>query len=352
MNEEIRKINLEFALKADNSISLKELLNLYDIDNIEFIYTNIVCDKVCDKKKMINKIYKELTCKQGLNNIISNFIQKEFDELKELIRNNGDITNSYIKIYDYCFLERNGITYKINYNDELHIIIPKEILDVLNNMNINENYKQVRDNSKVFDLLNSCINLYGAIEKDTFFELCYKYYGIVEDDINFKSLFLNHINFNFKLSSINNSEYYFLKKDDLLDEELENIKLLTRLTDILFNFDYKEIQLDELLKYNDLFYTESTKSTEEFIDYFVSKNVSKETAKLLIGTIINTFRRDYYDGIIFLKEIFDDEEIEINKDNLDEIMTLVNKCVNEVPLWGNKGWTNNEIVLNEIMLFE
>ncbi len=348
MNEEIRKFNLEIALKADNSISLKELLNLYDIDNIEFIYTNIFCDKLCDKKKMINKIYKELTCKQGLCNIISNFIQKEFDELKELIRNNGDITNSYVKIYDYCFLERNGIAYKINCNDELHIIIPKEILDVLNNMNINENYKQVRENTKVFELLNSCINLYGAIEKDKFFELCNKYYGIIEDDINFKSLFINHINFNFRLSSINDSDYYFFKKDDLLDEDFENIKLLTRLTDTLFDFGYKEIELDELLKYNDLFYAESTKGTEEFIDYFVSKNVSKETAESIIEHIINTFRRDYYDGIIFLKEIFDDEKIEINKDNLDEIMFLVNKCINEVPLWGNRGWTNNEIVLNKI----
>lgn len=347
MDEELKKMNLKFALKANNSMTLKEILNLYDYGDIELIYMQITDNKPCGKNRMINKIYKELTCKQTLSNIISNFIQKEFDELKELIRNNGEIINSNIKIYEYSFLESNGIVYKANIKDELHIIIPKEILEVLNDININEYYKCVRKNAKVYELLNSCLNLYGAIEKDVFLELCNKYYEIIENDINFKSLFLNHVNFNFKLSSIDKNTYYFLKQDDLLNEDLENIRLLTRITDELHDFPYKKIELDELLKYNDLYYTEDTEGTREFINYFVSKNISKEKVELLLKSIINSFRRDYYDGFLFLKESFEDEEIEINKENMNEIIALVNRCINEIPLWGNRGWTNNEIVFQE-----
>lgn len=347
MDESMKEINLKFALKANPTMKLKELLNLYDFDDLKLIYSYITNKNIYGKKeKLINKVYSILTNEEILHNTINNFIEKELDELKDLIRNKGDITNSYLKIHDYIFLQKNGIVFKINYNDEVHIIIPQDILDVLNNMNINKYYEQIRKNTKVFELLNSCINLYGTIEKDYFLELCYKYYKIDKCDINYDSLFMNHLNYEFRVSSLGDSKQYFLKQDDLI-EDVENIKLLARVTDYLYDFSYKEIELDELLQYNDLYFCEDNKYIRDFIKYFENKKIINLNANELIETIINTFRREYYEGIIFLEEMFDDYNIKLDEDNLDEIMSLINNCVNSIPLWGNKGWSNNEIILGK-----
>jgi len=68
---------------------------------------------------------------------------------------------------------------------------------------------------------------------------------------------------------------------------------------------------------------------------------------LLIGVIVETFRQGYEDGILFLNEMFEEEGININEKNIDEIMGYVNDIVNNISVWGNKGWTNKEIILGK-----
>lgn len=120
---------------------------------------------------------------------------------------------------------------------------------------------------------------------------------------------------------------------------------ISRIEDNLSEFDFKEMTLEEILKYEDLFYYEKNKETNKFSKY-LKKHGIKDT-ELFIGSLILSFRRDYNEGIISIKDCFEEDNMEINKDNFEEIMTYINHIIDNIPCWGNKGWANKEIILGK-----
>lgn len=132
------------------------------------------------------------------------------------------------------------------------------------------------------------------------------------------------------------------------DEDIAIInKIIKRLEDDLFVFDFKEIKLDDLLKYYDLFYYEETDAVIAFKKYLKDTGMSDENIDLFVGSLIQSFRKDYNEGILFLSEAFEEENYDINENNIDEILSYINNIVDNIPLWGNKGWTNKEIILGK-----
>lgn len=351
--EIVKKVNLECAIKSKPTKKLKGILNNYDekwLSDYYYIITkNIITDT---KKNLIKKIYNELTDENVIHNFLYIIKENEYQELIKIIRNNGQIQDDYIDNNDYCYLKCFGILYTFNYQEKLHIIIPDEIMNVLKNMNLNIYHKKTIENSKLVDLAYSMLNLYGVVPLNAYLNACNKYYSYKDvKEIDLDCLFIPEREINIKAiqNENENENDIYIVKDDHLDDCDEYIihKIITRLEDDLFEFDFKEISLDDLLKYQKLYYYEKTDEVIKFKEYLRNNNLNDKNIDLLISSIILSFRRDYIEGILFLNETFEEESIKFNADNFEEIMIYIYHIIDNIPVWGNKGWTNKEIILKK-----
>jgi len=351
MNEKemLKEINLNGAIKGKPIKKLKEILNKYDAEWLSDYYYVITKKRIDENKKnLINKIYNELTDKNVIQNFLSLIKENEYQELVKIIENDGEYLNDYIETNDYCYLKCFGIVYTFNYEDKLHIIIPNEIVEVIKNIDINTYHEKSIENSKLVDLAYSMLNLYGVVPLEEYLTSCYKYYNYKNDtEINLDPLFIPERFISIK--AIQNENNIYIVKDDCLDDcdEYIDYKVITRMEDDLFEFDFKEITLEELLNNKELHYYKETDEVIEFKEYLRDNNLDEENIDLLIDSIILSFRRDYNQGILILNETFEEEGIELNEENIEEIMTYVNKIIDNIPTWGNKGWTNKEIILGK-----
>lgn len=144
---------------------------------------------------------------------------------------------------------------------------------------------------------------------------------------------------------------YFVKDDDLgdLNEIALTNKTILMLDDNIYDFDYKDIEIDNLLKYYNMFYYEDTDSVISFKKFLKGYNLNEGEIDSLVGGLINSFRRDYSEGMHLLNNIFLEFNIEVNNSNINEILLHLNNVVNDISSWGNKGWTNKEIALMNII---
>ena len=342
-----KEVNLKSAIQCKPIKKLKDILNKYDKYWLSDYYFAITKEEIDDtKKNLIDKIYIELTDENVIHNFISILKENEYLELLKIIENDGEYQNDYIEIKDYSYLKAFGIIYTFNYQGKLYIIIPDEIMDVIKNINFNIYNKKIIENSKLVDLAYSMLNLYGVVPLNIYLDACYKYYNYDDSkEINLDCLFLPVRTTNIKV--IQNENNIYIMKEDVFDDYDEYIiyKTITRLEDDLYEFDFKEISLDDLLKYQNLFYYEETNETIEFREFLRDYNLDDEDIDLFIGSLILSFRRDYNEGILILNEMFEDEDIELDENNFEEIMSYVNRIIDNIPTWGNKGWTNKEIIL-------
>ena len=344
-----KQVNLECAIKSKPIKKLKKILNKCDVERLRDYY-NVITKKENEdnKKSLIDKIYNELTNENIIHNFLSNLKENEYQQLVKIIENNGEYQDNYIKIEDYGYLKYFGILYTFNYQDNLHIIIPDEIMDVIKNMDVNAYHQKTIENSKLVNLAYSMLNLYGVVPLDIYLDACRKYYDYKNaQEINLDCLFIPERTISVK--AIHNENNVYIVKDDAFDEYDGYIiyKTIIGLEDDLYEFNFKEMPLEELLKYQNLFYYEENEEIVKFIEYLRNYNLNDEDIDLFIGSLVLSFRRNYNEGILILNDISEEFGIELNQDNLDEIMSYINNIINNIPNWGNKGWTNKEIILGK-----
>lgn len=76
--------------------------------------------------------------------------------------------------------------------------------------------------------------------------------------------------------------------------------------------------------------------------------VDSEDAQDITEAIVQLLRSDYSTSMYYINEVFNDFDIDLDKNNIDEILYYISKIANNIPLWGNKGWSNKEILLKGI----
>lgn len=344
-----KETNLNSALQGKTLRNLKEILRLYDKDRL-IEYYNVITkyDVSGSKQSIVNQIYDTLTDEEVINAFLMNLNDDEYLELIRVIEDNGELLDDYIKYSSFCYLRQFGIVHTFNYNNHLHVIIPTEIMSIIEKLDISKYREKVIENTKIINLAFSMLNLYGAVPLSLFEKSCYKYFNYAKNEkINLRCIFDAERQNNVNIVETENDIY--LVKDEYLEDynRATLFNVISKIEDDLFEFDFKEITLNDLLKYKDLFYYEETSSTIEFKKYLKKYDITDENIELLIGVIVETFRQGYEDGILFLNEMFEEEGININEKNIDEIMEYVNDIVNNISVWGNKGWTNKEIILGK-----
>ena len=345
--ELLKKVNLDCAIKGKPLTKLKDILNKIDKDWLNDYYYVITKKQINETKpKLINKIYNQLTNQSVIESFLNNIKENEYNELVRIIENNGEIQDDYIDHKDYTYLKSFGIVYTFNYQDKLHIIIPEEIMNIFKNINISDYHDKIIENTKLIDLAYSMVNLYGAGPLDLYLDYCHTYYDYDDSEkINLECIIEPERTISIKI--IETLTNVYMIRDEIIDDEDKAliVKVISDIEDDLYEFDFKPISLDELLNYKELFYYEEIDSVIEFKEYLRDNDMDEEEIDLLIGAIILSFRRDYKEGILTLSEILADLNFEIDEDNYEEIMTHINNIINNIPIWGNKGGTNKEIIL-------
>lgn len=348
----IEEINLKCSFKVKNGVirDLKGLLKLCDKENLMEKYELIKREETnSNKNDLINKLYTQLTKREVIESFLKNLIKDEYNVLVELVNNNGLLQDNYAEFKNYEYMFSYGIAYSLNYENKVYIVIPDEVVDIIKHIDIYSYEDKVLNNNNIYELAHSMVNLYGAVPFDHFLNSLRKYYGYND----FKNLNMDCIFIPARRKSITNvstEKNLYIINPIYLDEETSKtiiFRVISLIEDDLFEYDFKEISLDELLKYKDLYYYEKTDSVLNFTKYLESKDISYKNIDLLIGAIVGTFRMNYQEGILFLYDSFEEEGLSINDDNINELLPYINNIINDISIWGNKGWTNKEIILSK-----
>lgn len=348
----LRKSNLDSTMKVkkEPSRKLKELLKLQNVHQLASYYEVITDEERysydieddIDIDELVDNIYEELTDKETIELFFNSLSSKEYKILMNIIENGGSIKDDYFRYSDYTFIKSFGIVYMFNYKNEIHIIIPDEIIGVIKEIDTDKYKEIVDDNTLIIELAYAMCNLYGVVPMYLFENACFDYYGI--DDINFDCLL--YANRGNNIRCINVDDGLYLVKEEYLDDERYNImKIIGNMNDILCHYDFKDIELEEMIKYSDLFYYKETDASKRMASYLSDNGLDDGAVEDIIASIIQMFKSDYIVSMSILNDTLYEYNFELNEDNYDEFMLHFNDVFNNIPLWGNKGWTNKEIVL-------
>lgn len=346
--ESTRRINLECAIKVkkEPSRKLRDILVLCSECYLEDYYSVITGEMVSFDDKLIDNIYDKLTDIDVIKKFLNSLSVNEFNILMNIVDNGGCIQDDYIKYLDYSYISRFGVVYTFNYKNKLYIVMPEEIVNVIKEIDTDSYNDIVMENSIIIDLATAMGNLYGVVPAGVFGKALDEYYGIT--DINLDCILYAKRNNGISCIKYDDDNLYFVG-DDFFEEDYKGnvFKIIDNYNDILCDFDFKEIECEELIKYKDIFYYSKSKSSEQFADYLTGYGLDEEGIEDIIASIVQTYKSDYVVSISLLSDIFSEYDVVLNESNYDELMVYVNNLVNDIPMWGNKGWTNKEIILGK-----
>ena len=339
--KEVEKFNL---LNAANTSIVKDLRGLLDtlvVKDLKNIGDLFLINRLSNKRKseLVDIIYNVLTNENKLSEVIERFIDKEFDLLKKLMKNKGTIQDNYISIENYHFLYMLGIIFIFRRNNKFYISITDDVYNVLKKINLAKFDKKIDENTKIYNLLKSMVELYGVVSYGDLIDSYCHYYG--KDD--FMDVSTNALYFCERLDNIshihtdNNS--YFVSSilthnkfepilDDIVNRQLE-IKT-------------KPIKLNELLKYNNAFYYEETTSRKDFKQYLRKNKISEDVIESIMINMINMFKlgHSFVEVIIPMLEYYG---LEVTESNIQEIINYLIVIYNNTRIWTNNGWTPIEM---------
>lgn len=249
--------NLIHCIKGNVTDNLNDLLEQLDEEYLESIYYYLIKKEIkMNKKVLIKKISKQLLIKETIEKIISVLINDEYQVLLKIINNNGIIQDNEIILGNCVLLQNKGILYLINENEKAYLIVPKEIIEIIKNLDLDNMQNEIQKNTRLNDLAYSMVNLYGIVKVDDYIKACFKYYNYDNVmEINILSV-LEQSRFNpiviFDVNDIN-----YLSKDEFMESGYYEL-LQSKIYESKNHFiDKKEISILELLKYKDLSYYES-----------------------------------------------------------------------------------------------
>lgn len=346
--------NLEYLKKVKKAPKrrLKDLLELHTKDELESIYSTLSNREPSGNKKiLIKKVEKLLNDMGVLERNLNLLVEYEYDLIKELIENNGVITNNDIDTIKYGFLEYSGLIYFYNLDGKIYTVMPDEIINEMEDIEIKN---KVIKNTRLYDFSVAVVNLYGAIPVSVYVQYAMDYLNYDNPrEINFDCVLVDERRECLALvNGFNNENEMYLRKPNYLDDEedaIDTFDVVTKDEDILFDVPYKKLPLKELLNYKDFFYYERTDDVIK-LENLLKNNSKKMTEKdidLSVGVIVNQFRVNYDNGMKTLNEMLEEANLNITSKNYNEVMKIITNIIMNVPLWGSKGYTYKEIILGK-----
>lgn len=335
------KFNLENAANTPIVKDLKGLLETLTVSDLKNIGGLLHVNRLSNvhKKELVKIIYGALTNKDKLTDLIERFIDKEFILLKGLMSNNGTIQDNNISMEVYHFLYMTGLVFLFRRDNKFYISMTDDVYSVIKKIDLSKIQKIADENTKVYNLVRSMVELYGVFSYsylDYYYSL---YYGNGEelDAPNNALLFCQRAD-NIDIIYTQNDMYFVHRilqhrdLEQLLDEIVSRQETINR----------KPIKLEELLKYSDYSYYEETESKNKFKKYLKKKNTPSDIIEVIMKTMSDMYRLgDKYVGASI--EMLQDYGVEVTEKNVQEILNYLMEIYNNSRIWLNNGWTPIEM---------
>ena len=338
------RFNLENAADTPIVNDLKGLLETLTNDDLKNIGKLLFVNRLSNKRKkeLVDIIYNALTDKDNLIDVIERFIDKEFNLLNDLMNNKGTLQDNNISMEIYHFLYMAGMVFLFKRDNKFYISMTDDVYNIIKKIDLNSIQKIVDENTKVYNLVRSMVELYGVV---SYGELGYYYslyYGNGEE-LDFPN---NALLFCERADNIDiiytEHNMYFIHRI-LQHRDLEPV-----LDDIIsrqMNIKKKNIKLDELLKYSDYRYYEETESKNKFKKFLNKNHITKDVIEVIIKTLSDMYRlgNNFVGPSI---EMLQDYGVKVTEKNSQEILNYLMEIYNNTRIWVNNGWTPIEMRLN------
>lgn len=335
------RFNLENAANTPIVKDLKELLEALTVRDLKNIAGLFMINRLSNKpkKELVKIIYNALTDKDKLIEVIERFVDKEFNLLKDLMSNKGTIQDNNISVEVYHFLYMIGMVFLFRRKNKFYISMTDDVYNVIKKIDLNRIQKIIDENSKVYYLVRSMVELYGVFPRSELNYYYSLYYGNGEElDAPNNALLFGERMDNISIIFVKN-DMYFMNKilnhgdlESLLDDIFSRQKSIKR----------KPIELEELLKYSDYDYYEENEEKNKFKKYLKKKNISSNVIEVIIK-IISDLCRLGNNFVPYSLEMLQDYGLEINEKNVQEVLDYLMDIYNNSRLWENNGWTPIEM---------
>ena len=277
-------------------------------------------EELCDTYSLDNDISLDEIIVESFTEEASYYFD-DYSELNELIALDNKTYNGNDDITDFII---NGYAYIYKEDGTVKVIIPDEIKDILNNIDLD----YLDDDNIIYmpneeDYVSAYMTYNGIISKKELQRLLKENHDF---DISIKELdeIIND------LEMVIGDDYYSLfDSNDLLEElVLPNKSKFKK---------YKIIDIDDVSGLDAL---ESLDiDIRRYLNSINIKNSKINEIEANISILINT---NIYseEG---LKSLLEDMNINLTKNNFKELTSIINKYKNDIPIWAFNGYTKKEV---------
>jgi hypothetical protein len=336
INREIRKINIEDAIKHEPQYSLKDLLNFRTVNELKMMSKMFRIPKTSKLKKneLIDVLYEHIKTPAFLEGII-NIIREEDWYLLRMLMENKINKNLDILCTEYTGLMKICLLWVFYYKDDLYFIVPTEY---------RTNYKELEKKgiADYKDLLcdvnifaKASVNLYGIIELDEFVDIFNKYFASTFANDKIISVLEHHINVR---------DSYGITDKYLVHKELAgDVKTIHALANVVKAKPRYMPNIEDFLLFRDFEYSDAYNQLEALYDYiFDNMHDDIDVVDEIVDniSIICRMENDVEDCIEFLEEVgivFQSEQ------QFDDVVQLIDDIINNTRIWSNKGYTPFEM---------
>ena len=324
--------------KETYSFDLEELIKPYPKKEICSLAENIglKLSYNLNKNQVIERYIDEY------ENYIRNKMHVINDDMYKIllkyIKNNGIISISDNEAENYAdkhaFFMNQGMVFPCLKDRKPILLMPEVMQAIVKQSDTLEFRKLMKKNSEIMNIFRGMIKLYGVLCFEDVKGLM-KRYDNVEEQILLSILEEGSFYYN--------NEYYGTIDDDgkiiFVNVEIEDYEEI--LNNIDNNLDYSMISKDDLISMSNEDYLERSsigrKFSKEFSSMFlVDKNDAAGTMNMLALDI------QYRNSEEILEDIINGIDAKLDKEDEIRVFNIVNKFINNIPLWKYKGATINE----------
>lgn len=345
---------------ADNNKIQEEIIKA-DIKAIERLWKNSIQDNLLESllekmtKEELVKVAKKYSIK-GLTSLkkadvverIKNGILEKYEQaldvidedtlkfIEELIENNGQKLYSCNDIIYSNYLRNRGLVFTGTVDDELFVILPKELIELFKEKINKELYQKARLNRDIIRAIAGMIYYYGVMDITSIKENLERVF-VCEFDLGFiKTIALTGEELGYD---------YVVDEEVLYHIDVEDVEKLIKDQSLCQN-DYYKFDKKSLIKAGEPDFIEENKQAEKLKKVFrelfvIDNNILREEMDSFIIAIKNEMSKDEaIEAFLEAYEIESDEEKDIFKHELDVFARSIRR-------WTLKGNNENEIKKNE-----
>lgn len=338
------EFNLENAANTPIVKDLKEILKILTVDDLKNIGGLLNINRLSGKpkKELVKIIYGALTSKDKLTDIFEKFIDKEFDLLKKIMSNKGTVQDNNISSDAYYFLYVTGLVFLFRRENKFYISMTDDVYSAVRKINLNEIQEITEENTKVYNLVRSMVELYGVVSYSSLDYYYNLYYGNGEElEVSINPFLSCERSDNIAIIHANHDMYFVHKMliqknfEPLLDDIISRQESTKR----------KPIKLEELLKYANYDYYEENSSKNNLKKYLKNKNIPSDIVEDIIKMISDMcrFGQGFAPASIHMLQ---DLGVEVTEKNVQKILDYLMEIYNNSRIWTNNGWTPIEMIVN------